>query len=46
MENEEKLNLIINDFIEKSWFYADKESGTKVVNIKELIKYIEYLKGI
>lgn len=44
MSEEEKLNSIIEDFIEKSWFYLDKESKTKVVNVKNLIKYIEYLK--
>lgn len=44
MSEEEKLNLIIEDFIEKNWFYLDKEAKTKVVNIENLIGYIEYLK--
>lgn len=44
MSEEEKLNSIIEDFIEKNWFYFDKESETKVVNVKNLIEYIEYLK--
>ena len=44
MSEEEKLNSIIEDFIEKNWFYPDKESRTKVVNVKNLIEYIEYLK--
>lgn len=45
MSEEEKLNSIIEDFIEKNWFYFDEESKTKVVNVKSLIEYIEYLKG-
>lgn len=44
MSEEEKLNLIIKDFIKNSWFYLDKSKKTKVVNVKSLIGYIEYLK--
>lgn len=44
MSEEEKLNLIIEDFIKKNWFYFDEETKTKVVNVKNLIEYIEYLK--
>lgn len=44
MSEEEKLNLIIEDFVEKSWFYLDKSKKMKVVNVESLIKYIEYLK--
>lgn len=44
MNEEGKLDLIIEDFVEKSWFYLDKNQEMKVVNVENLIKYIEYLK--
>ena len=44
MSEEEKLDSIIEDFVEKSWFYFDKSQEMKVVNVESLIKYIEYLK--
>lgn len=44
MSEEEKLDSIIEDFVEKSWFYLDKSKKMKVVNVESLIKYIEYLK--
>lgn len=44
MSEEEKLDSIIEDFVEKNWFYFDKSQEMKVVNVESLIKYIEYLK--